>query len=231
MRPRSRPLRLALWICVTALIGLFGLTNMGLYPRSMVGVPGEEISNMAPPTLAIVALASLQVGVLMLNRERILRWTGSGLGERVVDFASRHAMPVFLWHAPGFAVAYGLWRLAGLPGQRVQASEIGTDPSIHDVLGDHPASSASLSSQALIGVDAQNAADPRRLGTRQAITPAKRWLCREFDEFDYHVYDTHRLSDTSRANAPLGSDVRRGGRDYSGPDQIGRARAVASRKG
>jgi hypothetical protein len=96
---------------------LFGLTNMRLYPRSMVGVPGEDISNMAPPTLCIAALTLLQVGVLLLNRERIERWATRGAGERFVGFAGRNAMRIFLWHAPGFAVAYGLWRLAGLPGQ------------------------------------------------------------------------------------------------------------------
>lgn len=72
---------------------------------------------MAPPTLAIAALTVLQVGVLLLNRERIRRWASPGAGRAVVDFASRNAMRIFLWHAPGFAVAYGLWRWAGLPGQ------------------------------------------------------------------------------------------------------------------
>jgi hypothetical protein len=98
------------------LIALFGLTNMGLYPRSMVGVPGETISNMAPPTLAIAALTTFQAGVLLINRERIVRWAQTG-GRRLVGFASRNSMRIFLWHAPGFAIAYGLWRLAGLPGQ------------------------------------------------------------------------------------------------------------------
>ncbi len=96
---------------------LFGLTNMGLYPRSMVGVPGEEISNMAPPTLAIAALTIFQIGVVLLLRDRIIAWAKSPLGSKIVDVASRNAMPIFLWHAPGFAVAYGLWRLWDLPGQ------------------------------------------------------------------------------------------------------------------
>jgi hypothetical protein len=101
----------------TGLIALFGLTNMGLYPRSMVGVPGEDISNMAPPTLAIAALTVFQIGVLLVNRERIIAWAQSPRGSRIVGFASRNSMRIFLWHAPGFALAYGLWRLADLPGQ------------------------------------------------------------------------------------------------------------------
>lgn len=116
-RIASAPRRFSWSLVLGGFFGLFGLTNMNLYPRSMVGVPGEELSNMSPPTLTIAALTILQVGVLMLNRERIERWASAGTGARIVDFASRNAMPVFLWHAPGFAVAYGLWRLAGLPGQ------------------------------------------------------------------------------------------------------------------
>jgi hypothetical protein len=111
------PRRFAWCLAWAGFFALFGLTNMGLYPRSMVGVPGEEISNMAPPTLAIAALTVFQVGVLLLVRERIERWARGELGSRVVGFAAMNSMRVFLWHAPGFALAYGLWRLAELPGQ------------------------------------------------------------------------------------------------------------------
>ena len=40
------------------------------YPRSMVGVPGEEVSNTLPPSLAMLALGSLQAGLL---QQRTLR--------------------------------------------------------------------------------------------------------------------------------------------------------------
>lgn len=116
-RLAAAPKRFAWSLVLSGGFALFGLTNMNLYPRSMVGVPGEALSNMAPPTLAIAALTVLQIGVLLLNRQRIYEWATAGLGRRIVGFASRNAMPIFLWHAPGFALAYGLWRLAGLPGQ------------------------------------------------------------------------------------------------------------------
>jgi hypothetical protein len=54
--------------------------------------------------------------VLLVNRDRITRWAQTS-GRRLVEFASRNSMRIFLWHAPGFAIAYGLWRLADLPGQ------------------------------------------------------------------------------------------------------------------
>jgi fucose 4-O-acetylase-like acetyltransferase len=113
----AAPRRFAWSLASAGFFALFGLTNMGLYPRSMVGVPGEEISNMAPPTLAIAALTVFQVGVLLLARERILEWASHGFGARLVAFAARNSMRIFLWHAPGFAIAYALWRFASLPGQ------------------------------------------------------------------------------------------------------------------
>jgi hypothetical protein len=113
----AAPRRFAWALASGGFFALFGLTNMGLYPRSMVGVPGEQISNMAPPTLAIAALTIFQVGVLLLVRERIVAWVHSPNGSRFVAFAARNSMRIFLWHAPGFALGYGLWRLAGLPGQ------------------------------------------------------------------------------------------------------------------
>ena len=72
---------------------------------------------MAPPTLAIAALSVFQIGVLLVNRERIIKWAQSPRGSRIVGYASGNSMRIFLWHAPGFALAYGLWRFAGLPGQ------------------------------------------------------------------------------------------------------------------
>lgn len=72
---------------------------------------------MAPPTLAIAALTFFQIGVLLVNRERITRWATSARGMRIVGFASRNSMRIFLWHAPGFAIAYGVWRYFELPGQ------------------------------------------------------------------------------------------------------------------
>jgi hypothetical protein len=59
----AAPRRFAWSLTLGGLFAMLGLTNMGLYPRSMVGVPGEDISNMAPPTLCIVALTLLQVGL------------------------------------------------------------------------------------------------------------------------------------------------------------------------
>jgi hypothetical protein len=85
---------------------LVGLTNMNLYPRSLVGVPGERLSNLGPPTLAVCALAVLQFGVVArLERVVAPRLSGARL-RSFVAWCSRWSMLVFLWHMPGYAAAW-----------------------------------------------------------------------------------------------------------------------------
>ena len=73
------------------LFGLAGLVGTGLYPGSMVGVPGER-SNMAPPTLCIVALVLFQAGVVEVLRpwmEQRLDAAAMGARQRRRSTASR----------------------------------------------------------------------------------------------------------------------------------------------
>lgn len=92
-----------LWSGAFALVAL---TNFGLYPRSMVGVPGDRFSNMGPPTLVIVALLLLQVGLALLVRDYVIqklrtstRWAAFN------ELANRFSLPLFLFHTSGFALA------------------------------------------------------------------------------------------------------------------------------
>lgn len=88
--------------------GLFTLSALvfsGLYPGSMVGVPGDRLSNMAPPTVCIAALLVLQVGVAMLVRPWVTgrlhtrhRWQWANAG------MSRVSLPLYLFHSTGMAV-------------------------------------------------------------------------------------------------------------------------------
>lgn len=109
----AAPRRFAWCLTLGGFFALIGLTNMGLYPKSMVGVPGEAISNMAPPTLCIVALTLFQVGVVLLLRDAITRWIDRPRAQRLLGLASSKAMTVYLWHCPGFALAYALLTVAG----------------------------------------------------------------------------------------------------------------------
>jgi peptidoglycan/LPS O-acetylase OafA/YrhL len=85
------------------LAGLAGFVFSGLYPGSMVGVPGQA-SNIAPPTLCIVALVLFQAGVAEVIRPwmevRLVRprW------ERFNNTINRFSMPLFLFHTTGMAL-------------------------------------------------------------------------------------------------------------------------------
>lgn len=89
------------------LFGLIGLVGSGLYPGSMVGVPGET-SNMAPPTLCIVALLAFQVGTAEIARPGLSRWLERPGPSRFVEVINRFAMPVFLFHTTGMAIGRGI---------------------------------------------------------------------------------------------------------------------------
>jgi peptidoglycan/LPS O-acetylase OafA/YrhL len=114
-RPLTAAPRKVAWsFAVAGFLGLLVLTNIGVYPRSMVGVPGEPVSNMGPPTLCIVALTSLQVGIVLLLRDRATRWLDKPRPQRFLKWAGARAMTIYLWHFPGFGLAYALVSLAGL---------------------------------------------------------------------------------------------------------------------
>lgn len=95
------------------LLGLGGLVFSGLYPGSMVGVPGER-SNMAPPTLCIVALVLFQAGLVELIRPAVVRRLARPAWSATTAVINRFALPLFLFHSTGMAVsqviAYGFGR-------------------------------------------------------------------------------------------------------------------------
>lgn len=111
-RLRRAPKRFGHALMLIGFAGLVGLTNMGLYPRSMVGTTSaaDRFSNMGPPTLPIVALLIFQVGLVLANRERIIAWADNPRVQRFVAWLSANAMPLFLWHTVGFALFYAAMR-------------------------------------------------------------------------------------------------------------------------
>ncbi|WTP58508.1 acyltransferase [Streptomyces phaeochromogenes] len=94
-----------------------GLVAWGGYPASMVGVPGASVSNLNPPTLAVVTFGLAQCGLALLLRERLRRamrrpvlWAG-------VAFVNLSAMTIFLWHQTALMSVTATGLLAGrLPG-------------------------------------------------------------------------------------------------------------------
>lgn len=68
------------------------------YPASMVGVPGAEVSNLNPPTLAAVAFGTAQCGLALLARGPLTRLTRRPGVWAAVALANLSAMTIFLWH-------------------------------------------------------------------------------------------------------------------------------------
>lgn len=97
------PRRVDSALMLAGLFALVGLVGSGLYPGSMVGVPGET-SNIAPPTLSIIALLAFQIGAAELARPRMERWLERPRVRRVVATVNQFAMPLFLFHGTGMAI-------------------------------------------------------------------------------------------------------------------------------
>lgn len=114
-RLRAAPARFGHCLVLIGFAALVGLTNMGLYPRSMVGTTSalDRFSNMGPPTIPIIALCCLQVGLVVSFRDRLAELVTRPNVARRVDWLSKTAMPLFLWHTVGFAGFYALYRLVG----------------------------------------------------------------------------------------------------------------------
>ena len=99
---------------LTGLFSLVGLVFSGLYPGSMVGVPGQG-SNMAPPTVCIIALTVFQAGFAEVVRPSVVRaLAAGGWFARVMTVITRFALPLFLFHTTGMALSRAVeWTVLG----------------------------------------------------------------------------------------------------------------------
>lgn len=91
-------------LAAVGLTGMILLTNIGVYPRSMVGVDHEAISNMSPPTACIAFLTLWLVGLVMLMRPAVTRWLQGKRPWTIVIAANSMIMTVFLWHLTALLV-------------------------------------------------------------------------------------------------------------------------------
>jgi hypothetical protein len=95
------------------------------YPASMVGVNGAAISNLNPPTLAAVTFGIAQVGLALLLRGPLTRWTRRPLAWAAIAVANLSAMTLFLWHQTAFITVTMLGSLFGrLPGLQTAPSSL-----------------------------------------------------------------------------------------------------------
>ncbi len=83
----------------------------------MVGVPGEGMSNLDPPTLAVVTFGLAQCGLALLLRERLRHSMRRPVAWAAVAVVNLSAMTIFLWHQTALMATTATGLLAGrLPG-------------------------------------------------------------------------------------------------------------------
>jgi acyltransferase-like protein len=95
--------------------GLVMLTTFGPYPKSTVGVPGERLSNMDPPTLVILALSVWLIGLAMFLREPVTRWLAKPKPWAAVAGVNSVIMSVFLWHLTAMFIGIAILFPLGFP--------------------------------------------------------------------------------------------------------------------
>ncbi|MFJ3440572.1 acyltransferase [Streptomyces sp. NPDC086081] len=96
------------------------------YPASMVGVPGQGVSNLDPPTLAAVTFGLAQCGLALLLREPLRRAMRRPVAWAAVALVNLSAMTVFLWHQTALMATTATGLLAGrLPGLHTPPDGLG----------------------------------------------------------------------------------------------------------
>ncbi|MFD4376501.1 acyltransferase family protein [Streptomyces sp. NPDC058486] len=83
------------------------LVALGPYPLSMVGMPGEKVSNMAPPTLALLCHGLWLIGAVELLKGPGARFAARARVWHAVVAANGIAMTAFLWHLTAMLGVYG----------------------------------------------------------------------------------------------------------------------------
>lgn len=79
-------------------VALAVLTWLRVYPVSMIGVPGQTIDNTTPPTVALLAFAGAQTGIVMALAPALNRALRAVRVERVLSVANNNIMALYLWH-------------------------------------------------------------------------------------------------------------------------------------
>lgn len=114
-RPTPASRRAGMVLAGAAGLTLVVVTGLAWYPVSMVSITGAARSNSLPPTVALLSLGLLQVGLLVLARPALDRLLARPRAYRAVAMLGARAMTLYLWHLLAVAVLTlavvlpGLW--------------------------------------------------------------------------------------------------------------------------
>ena len=116
LRRRRLPLdrRAGGTLLAVGLVALVLLTVVGPYPVAMLHVPGERLDNAAPPSLALLAAATAQLGLILLLRRPAGRWLRRPGPWQAVLAVNAVVLTVFLWHLTAAILLIGLLDALGV---------------------------------------------------------------------------------------------------------------------
>jgi hypothetical protein len=100
------------------LAALVALTTLGPYPRAMVGVPGDALSNTTPPKITLLALAAAQSGFLLALEPLLARFLARARPWTATVLVNGLIMSVYLWHLTAMVLWIGLAHVLGDLGLR-----------------------------------------------------------------------------------------------------------------
>jgi Acyltransferase family len=110
-RPRWRPYALA----VFGALALAALLRWSPFPVDMIG-DGEHVTNTTPPSIALLAFAAVQAGVLLALEPAVSRLLARPGLWRTVTRLNNKAMTVYLWHmAPVIIIAVAFYPTGVMP--------------------------------------------------------------------------------------------------------------------
>jgi fucose 4-O-acetylase-like acetyltransferase len=108
----ARPVQ-ALTLAAGGLTLLIVLVAYASYPVSMITVPGEEVSNSRPPTLALLALGMFHGGLVLAVEGPLRRWLRRPVPWTATVLVNGTIMTLYLWHMTVMVLTIGLAHVLG----------------------------------------------------------------------------------------------------------------------
>jgi hypothetical protein len=96
--------RQLLWLALAAVALNLVLVNTFPYPVSMVGMPGEPISNMAPPTVVLALHCVVLIAIVGWAWPSLRRWCERPRAWHLVVAGGAVAMTLYLWHLTALVI-------------------------------------------------------------------------------------------------------------------------------
>jgi len=119
-RSTTRANTWAVGFIITGLAWLYVLIAKLGFPVAMVSVPGEEISNTRPPTTAMLAVGSLQIGTILLLTGPVSKWLQNLRPWSWVILLNQMIMSIYLWHLTAMIIVVGIATNLGGIGLRLE---------------------------------------------------------------------------------------------------------------